>query len=344
MPEEQADPVDTANPSRSSAISSDSASTPSKLMFVVFGTRGDGAPLRAVPPTVARMPRSRRSRSAAIALRLAAQLLPRQPRRRPDAGHAGDVLGAAAAIALVLAAGHGRHQARAPADPQRAGSFRAVELVRRERQQIHAKRAHVDRDLSHRLHRVGVEEGAVLVRDRREVGDRLDRADLVVGVHHRDDGGLARDRRGQRRRGDDAGGVDRQQRGGPPAAGECLDRVQHRLVLDAGRDDVAARRRRGGRLDRFGGAAQRQVVRLGAAAGEHDLGRLAADQLGDGGSRLVEQRLRPLPEVMNARWIAEIFLERARHGFDDQRVWRGGRVVVEVDARDMSSHRCSLQL
>ena len=37
VPDEQADPVETAMPSKSSAISSDSASTRSKLMFVVFG-------------------------------------------------------------------------------------------------------------------------------------------------------------------------------------------------------------------------------------------------------------------------------------------------------------------
>ena len=51
VPDEQAEPVDTAMPSRSSAISSDSASMPSKLMFVVFGTRGSRAPLTAVPGT-----------------------------------------------------------------------------------------------------------------------------------------------------------------------------------------------------------------------------------------------------------------------------------------------------
>ena len=39
VPDEQADPVDTAKPSRSSAISSDSASMPSNPMLVVLGTR-----------------------------------------------------------------------------------------------------------------------------------------------------------------------------------------------------------------------------------------------------------------------------------------------------------------
>src|SRR5260370_1430191 len=46
VPEEHADPVDTAMPCRSSAIKSDSASMRSKLMFVVFGTRADEHQLR----------------------------------------------------------------------------------------------------------------------------------------------------------------------------------------------------------------------------------------------------------------------------------------------------------
>jgi hypothetical protein len=37
VPDEHADPVETATPARSSAIRSDSASTRSKLMFVVLG-------------------------------------------------------------------------------------------------------------------------------------------------------------------------------------------------------------------------------------------------------------------------------------------------------------------
>ena len=49
-------------------------------------------------------------------------------------------------------------------------------------------------------------------------------------------------------------------------------------------------------------------------------------------ARLVEQRLGALPEVMDARRVAEILGERARHRLDDRGVGRGGGVVVEVDA------------
>ena len=41
----------------------------------------------------------------------------------------------------------------------------------------------VERDLADDLHRVGVEENPLLLRDRADLGDRLDDADLVVGRH-----------------------------------------------------------------------------------------------------------------------------------------------------------------
>ena len=141
MPDEHADPVETATPSRSSAISSDSASTASKLMLVVFGTRGSRAPLIVVPGT------ARQDRFfEAIAQRgeprgFAGQLRRGEARRDAEPRDRRHVLGSGAAVALVLAAGEDRRHARAALDPQRAGPFRAVELVRRERQQIDAERA-----------------------------------------------------------------------------------------------------------------------------------------------------------------------------------------------------------
>ena len=134
------------------------------------------------------MPSSSRSRSArdARALRLPS-FAGREPRGDAQAGDRRHVLGAGAAVALVLAAGEDRLHPRAALDPERARALRPVELVRRERQQIDAERAHVDRNLADRLHGVGVHQRAALVRDRRELRDRLNRADLVVRVHDRDE-------------------------------------------------------------------------------------------------------------------------------------------------------------
>ena len=60
---EHADPVETAMPSRSSAISSASASTPPKLMLVVLGTRCSRSPFTSVPEMRSSTPASRRSRN-----------------------------------------------------------------------------------------------------------------------------------------------------------------------------------------------------------------------------------------------------------------------------------------
>jgi len=104
VPLEQADPVDTATPSRSRAISKASASTPSKLMCWCQGCvarvpvdRGAGTP--------ASTPASSRSRSAATrgpcsasVFRATRAAAPRPPRRY--------VLGTGPPVPLLSAAGH----------------------------------------------------------------------------------------------------------------------------------------------------------------------------------------------------------------------------------------------
>ena len=84
-------------------------------------------------------------------------------------------------------------------------------------------------------------------------------------MHHRDERGRRSDRLAQRLAGDDPGRPDRQQGRPPAAARQRLQRDQHRLVLDGGGDQVFA----AGRLERLGRAAQREIVGLGAAAGEY---------------------------------------------------------------------------
>ena len=130
-----------------------------------------------------------------------------------------------------------RGDAGAALDPQRAGSLRPVELVRGQRQQIDAERVDVHRDLADRLHGVGMEQRPALVRDAR-------RARRSAGWC-RSRCWRASPRRGRSRRVIAAasasgstmpGGVDRQQGGRPAAPRQGLERVQHRLVLDAAGD------------------------------------------------------------------------------------------------------------
>ena len=75
-------------------------------------------------------------------------------------------------------------------------------------------------------------------------------------------------------------------------------------MLDRAGDEVSA----SSRLERFGRAADREIVRFGPAAREDYFGRFGADERRDGAASVIQDRLRPLPVLMNARWIAEIFL------------------------------------
>ena len=93
-----------------------------------------------------------------------------------------------------------------------------------------------------------------------------------------------------------------------------------------------------GVFERLSGAANREVIGLGAAAGEHHLGRFGAHQRGHGCARLVQGRLCLLPVVMNTRRIAEKVCERSRHRLGDGRIDRGGRVVIEVNAHGSIDH------
>ncbi len=81
-----------------------------------------------------------------------------------------------------------------------------------DRQQVDAERRDVDRQLAGRLHGVGVEQRAAGVGNGGERGDWLDRADFVVGEHHRDERGAVGDGGREGRRIDHAGAVDRRAR------------------------------------------------------------------------------------------------------------------------------------
>ena len=66
-------------------------------------------------------------------------------------------------------------------------------------------------------------------------------------------------------------------------------------MLDGGRDEVTA----AGWLQGLGQATNRQIVGLGAAAGEDHFGRFGPNQSGDRRPRLVQCRFGLLTEVMN---------------------------------------------
>ena len=115
----------------------------------------------------------------------------RSPPERHDVRH---VLGAGPD-------GRARGRRRGPASRaacrphvERTDAFGRVHLVPDDRQQVDAQIVDARRHLPDRLGRVGVERHAVAPRDLGDLGDRLERADLVVGVHDRDQHGPRLDR------------------------------------------------------------------------------------------------------------------------------------------------------
>ncbi len=67
-----------------------------------------------------------------------------------------------------------------------AHPFRPSDLVTGGRQEVDRDPGHVDRDLPHRLRRVGVHDRALRLGEVREPGDRQDEPRLVVHPHDRD--------------------------------------------------------------------------------------------------------------------------------------------------------------
>src|SRR5664280_2044707 len=107
-----------------------------------------------------------------------------------EGGDAGDVLGARAAVAFVMAAVHDGREAGALAHVERAYALGRIELVTAHAVEVHAERLDVHGDFAERLHAIHVEGGAGLVGDPGYFGDGLERAEFVIGVHDADQHGL----------------------------------------------------------------------------------------------------------------------------------------------------------
>jgi hypothetical protein len=108
--------------------------------------------------------------------------------RGGEAGDRRDVEGAAADVALLPAAVDERAHGQVTAYDERADAVGATDLVTGEGQRVDARGGEVDRHLPERLHGVGVHGDLVLGRQGHHLVERLERADLVVGPHHRDQG------------------------------------------------------------------------------------------------------------------------------------------------------------
>ena len=76
---------------------------------------------------------------------------------------------------------------------------------------------------------------------------------------------------------------------------------------------------------------KRGVVRLGAAAGENDFVRLAAQERGDALVRELDRFLHLRPETMRAGRISVLRGQERHHLLQDLRVDSGAGVVIEIN-------------
>jgi hypothetical protein len=211
---------------------------------------------------------------------------------------------------------------------QHADSFWSIKFVRSQREQIHVQFVHVERERSCGLHGVGMERHAARAADRAQLSQRLDRADLIVCIHDRDQHRIRADGCAQVVGGDHTIAIHRQYCSGEAKRLELLDRVQHGVVLDRAGDDMRAL---AGLALRQRNTLDRQVIGLRSAAGEDDLLAAGSQHSGDSLAGLVERLERSPTEAVDARRVAEAFAEVGQHRRDNLLVDRRGRGVIQID-------------
>ena len=171
-----------------------------------------------------------------------------------------------------------------------------------------------------------MEGHAPLAADAPDLRDRLHRSHLVVDVHDRDERGLVGDRRR------DIGGIDqpvaihRQVGDAVALVFELLAGAQHRVMLDGAGDDVLATP-----PWRIRDALDRQIISLGAAAGEDDLGGAAVQQPRDGLVGGVKRGEGFASQAIDAAGVAEELTEIWLHALEDARIERCRSGVVHID-------------
>ena len=250
-----------------------------------------------------------------------------RPNGRAKGRNPRDILGAAPPVALLRAALLLGEDVGAAPEVERADALRALELVGAQGEHVDPERVDVDVEVRRRLDGIdGEQDAAVGVHPAADLGDRLDRADLVVREHDRDEDRLVGDGGIDMVGVDPAVAIDRQLDDLEPELLEVAQGVTDGVVLDRGRDNPVA-----APLARPGSAFQPEVEGFGAARGQDDLAALGAEPPGDGLVRLVERRPRPAPEAVTGRRVAEVVGQEREHRVEDLAPERGRRRVVEVD-------------
>ena len=205
------------------------------------------------------------------------------------------------------------------ADEEDSDAFGGVDLVAGEGEEVdvleRAFGGEVEGELAGGLDGVGVEESAGCVGDGGEFGDGLDDAGLVVGVHDADEFGVGAEG-GFRAAGSmrPCGVQGRKVTSTVVLFARDFGGVEDGVVLDGGGDEVG-----GFAVAGFGGedAEEGEVVALGAAGGEDDLGVEAVEEAGDRRRGLVRRLRGRAGRAGGWSWRCRSAPSRGTHGLED---------------------------
>ncbi len=291
-----------------------SASRPGKAKLRVLLTRFSGWPLNFAPGILSSMPR----------LRTAASFSMRERSLRPFSSRTRTASPKPMMPAVFSVPARSPRSWRPPwtngqivgaaADIEGADPLGAVDLMGRDGQEVDPELAGVDVDLAEGLDGVGVDGDVALVGDPDDLGDRLNGADLVVGVHDRDEPRLRGQGRAEMVEADRAEGVDGQIGDLDASLLQGLGRLDDGRVLDRGGDEFVPLR---GRVE---GPEDGEVVGLGARAGEKDLAPVDAQGGRHPLAGLGHELLDPPADRIERGGIAEMLAEEPGHLLGDGRV------------------------
>lgn len=242
-----------------------------------------------------------------------------------EADYAGDVLGAGSEVSLLAAAMLDLPQLGSFADIEGANSLRPIDLVGGHREESAVEASHVNGDLPYGLNSIYVEGNAGAVGNGADRVKGADGADLIVGEHQGDEAGIGADGAGDVFWGDHAGLLNGKIRGFDAEVGQMLTGSESGGVFDGGGDDMAGVAIGDCSLDG-------EVDALGAAAGEDHLLRGGIDEGGNLGATFSQDGLDSPAWGVKAGGIGVFFGEIGKHGVPDERVNRGGGIMVQVDS------------
>ena len=209
---------------------------------------------------------------------------------------------------------------------KRPDSFGSIEFMPGHREHIYVHRLNIDGDFAEALGRIGVNAYLFLPRDPGDFIDRLNRSDLVVGMHDGNQDGVRPDGGGHIVQADHAGVIDIHIGGLETLLFQVSAHVQDCRVLHGAGDNVTAFS-----LKRSGHAFDGVVVGFGAAGGEEYLFRPAVEQTGHLPPGPLHRFFGANAVPVGTGRVAEIGLQERAHGRDHFRVVGRGAIIVQVD-------------